>query len=89
MAFFPGEEITTKPEAEANRQLEVVYGEDTIRLSFCGEEGAQTLRTEVSVCGEVCPTETADDLAPSEISDSDLRKLTKSALKRGVYRLLS
>ena len=39
MAFFPGEEITTKPEAEGERQLTVVYGNETIGLSFCGGAG--------------------------------------------------
>ena len=103
MAFFPGEEITTKPEAEVKRQLEVIYGDETIRLSFCGGDGEETRWTEVMVredypvdqpklseCDALeCPADDADMQTAEEISDTELRKLTKSALKRGVYHLLS
>lgn len=104
MAFFPGEEITTKPEAEANRQLTVVYDGDTIRLSFCGSPDAAVQELVVSArenpgCGAIDSDENVnlsegsgavgDGSAGAMASENDLRKLAKSALKRGVYRLLS
>jgi len=48
MAFFPAEEITTKPEADADRQLTVTYEKDKVWLSFVGDREAGTQRLEVS-----------------------------------------
>ena len=48
MAFFPAEEITTKPEADADRQLTVTYEKDKVWLSFAGDREARTQRLEVS-----------------------------------------
>ncbi len=52
MAFFPTEEITTKPETDADRQLTVVYEEDKVQLSFVGDREARTLSLEVSADDE-------------------------------------
>ena len=52
MAFFPAEEITTKSEMDADRQLAVTYEEDKVQLSFVGDRDARTQSLEVSATGE-------------------------------------
>ena len=52
MAFFPAEEITTKSEMDADRQLAVTYEEDKVQLSFVGDRNARTQSLEVSATGE-------------------------------------
>ncbi len=100
MAFFPGEEITAKPDAGGGRRLEVAYGENGIRLLFCGGEGERVWRAEVSVRDEDLRTEESADPdahfhgaggadESAGLSAGERRKRVKSALKRGVYRLLS
>ncbi|MBQ1207436.1 MAG: coproporphyrinogen dehydrogenase HemZ, partial [Lachnospiraceae bacterium] len=90
MAFFPGEEITTKPEAEGERQLTVVYGDGIIGLSFCGGAGEETSSVEVTVnSSDRYGQMQGAGQEPADGIKDELRKETKSALKRGVYRLLS
>ncbi|MBQ4563932.1 MAG: hypothetical protein IJA58_05575, partial [Lachnospiraceae bacterium] len=55
MAFFPGEEITTKPDVTADRTLGVVYEGDMIRLSFCGCADAPVQELSVSATEDPGP----------------------------------
>ena len=52
MAFFPAEEITTKPEEVADRELTVVYSEDKVQLSFAGDPDTGVQKLEVCADSE-------------------------------------
>ncbi len=79
MSFYPGEDITTK-DIPADKIIYVDYGDSEIKLRYVVYENFDEACEENSICF---------DKSVKVYSDSEDRKTTKSALKRGVYELFA
>ncbi len=79
MSFYPGEDITTK-DIPADKIINVDYGDNEIQLRYVVYENFDEACEENSICF---------DKSVKVYSDSEDRKKTKSALKRGVYELFA